>query len=169
MKKIILLLFLSFILTGCNLPGQKKSEETAKKFLGGVINKTTGGRLKISEDGQKVSLKNKQGEEMVIGQKELVMDLPDDISVYPGASVKSSWQTDEEGRGIMAEFVTNDSLAEVESFYRDELTQEGWQETNRIDQEDSIVFIAEKNNRSAWISLNQIDSQVKINILISAD
>lgn len=168
MKRIIVFLLLLLVLTGCTLPGQQATGQAAKKFLGGVVNKASGGRLNVSEDGEEVSLQTEEGE-MKIKQDDLVTDFPTDMPIYPGASVRISWVANDEQGGMMAEFATSASLEKVERFYRDQLASEGWYQTNQLFQEGSVVFMAEKDERSTWVSLNQDEDQVIITILISTN
>jgi hypothetical protein len=165
MKRAIIFVLLLLVLAGCSLPGQQQAGQAAKKFLGGVINKSTGGRLNVSDDGEEVSLQTEEGE-MKIKQDDLITDFPTDMPVYPGASVQTSWVATEKQGGIMAEFVTTDQLDKIERFYRDQLAENGWYQTNELAQAGSVVFSAEKDERSAWVSLNQNENQVLITILV---
>ncbi|MBU0619207.1 hypothetical protein KKD62_03145 [Patescibacteria group bacterium] len=159
-KRILLttitLLLMAILLTGCSVKG----------VLSEMLAKTSGGRLKLKEGNEKIILKT-EDKEVTLGQQELVRGFPEDIPVYPGANVEASWQvTQEDQEGVTASFITQDSLDKVERFYRDNLGTNGWQTNNTMTAADSVVFIAEKDQRSAWITLSQDDNQVTINILV---
>lgn len=159
-KKILLvgffLLAAAIVLTGCSL----------KTVFAEMLARTTGGRLKLQDHNEQVTIQT-EDKEMTLGRQELVQGFPEDVPVYPGADVEASWQVSQaEQEGVTASFVTDDALDKVERFYRDNLATSGWQVNNTMTAAGSVVFIAEKDNRSAWITLSEDNGQVTINILV---
>lgn len=154
---ILLLLFGSsaFLLAGCTLnPFAFLQQKTGEKMAEKLIESQTGGKVDIDSDKGKVTVKTKEGEEIVMGEGQLPANFPKDMPIYPGAKPSGSWiSTTKEGKGVMVGLETNDGKNKVVSYYRTELPKNGWVIETTTTTDDGAIYIVKKNNRSGWVTI----------------
>ena len=122
---------------------QKSAEKTAEK----VIEDATGGKVDISEGGNKVSIETDEGK-LTVGQNQVPENFPSDVSIYPGSEVVTS---SESGENFTLTLTTSDSVSKVGEFYRDDLEKNGWSISEAPIVGDSFITTGTKGTRKVDI------------------
>lgn len=93
-------------------------------------------------------------------------DWPSDIPAYAGASVTYSASTNPtDGKAGMALILsTNDSAANVKTFYETQLKNEGWKITNTMQGGGTVIMTAEKDGRQLSLAIAEADGKTGITI-----
>lgn len=91
---------------------------------------------------------------------------PDDVPTYAGASVTYSASANQnEGKSGMALILaTDDSGAEVKTFYETKLKSEGWTLTNTLEGGGSVIITAEKDGRQLSLVISEADGKTGITL-----
>lgn len=91
---------------------------------------------------------------------------PKDVPTYAGASVTYSASANQnEGKSGMALILaTDDSSAEVKTFYETKLKAEGWTLTNTLQGGGSTIITAEKDGRQLSLVISEADGKTGITL-----
>lgn len=129
------------------------------------LSKQLDGDVKIEEDGEKVSYKGEDFEFSYDSGGELPEDFPKDFPVYKNATLISKWSsTDKEESGTSVMWETEDSVAKVSDFYKEELVKAGWKIISTFSQEESSIFTIEKEETEGYLAIAKTDNKVNISI-----
>ena len=153
------------VLTGCQ-PRLSwwGSEKVAEKVAEKTIEKSTGGKAKVDLDKGEVRIKTEEGE--VVMKGDLPENMPQDVPVYPGATVAGSWQvTEEEGGGLTLNLQTEDEVEKVVAFYKERLPEEGWEIKSEFQNEGAVVITVEKGERGGWVSVSREEGKTVIGLM----
>lgn len=140
---------------------QRAAEKSAEK----AIEEATGGKadVDVSEGGDKVTIETDEGK-LTIGKNEVPESFPSDLSIYPGAEVTGSFES--EGNVTVA-LRTSDSISKVTNFYKSDLEKNGWKIISTSSVKETTVFTAEKGNNSVLISVgSDADEEDKTGVAI---
>jgi len=108
MKKLLFLLFLIVFVGGCG------------------FNPQTGPKVDVSNNGETVTVKGKEGESVTFGAKEIPSDFPKDVPIYPGSKPTGSYVAAGKDNGLVVGLETTDEFNKVTAYYSEELTKNGW-------------------------------------------
>lgn len=149
MKRLLLSLLALVALVGCGLTDRVIESATEKAF-----EKATGISVEESKDGNTVTIKGQDGQEITLSDTEgkLVDDFP--LPLYPGATVGTSGTvTNGDEVTYTAEILFKDDIAKVADFYQQALEDRGIAEVGRIEStgegEDSVILSGESETETA--------------------
>ncbi len=146
-KLIIIIVVVAAVLVilggGAYYANQYFAEKTAEE----IIEQATGGKVDIEEGGDEATVETDEGK-ITIGQNDVPDSFPSDITVYSGAKVTTSADTDE---GVTVILETSDSSSKVFEFYKKDLAGNNWTKTIVSSEEDSSVIQAEKGSKQVII------------------
>jgi hypothetical protein len=148
-KLIIIIVVVAAVLAVLGGGAYYASQYFAEKSAEKVVEKATGGKVDVGEGGDKVTYETDEGK-VTIGQNEIPDSFPSDITVYSGAKVTTTSDTDE---GVMVVLETSDSVSKVFNFYKQDLTSNSWKQTISSTEEDSAVLQATKGEKQVIILL----------------
>lgn len=153
---------LIFVLAACGQTVQEK-----------IIEKQTGGKVKINKNKGTVEFKTKEGT-IKAGDNKLPDNFPKDIPVYRGAKVKGSLSSQTgKGASMTVALDAKAGFDDVASYYKKEMLAEGWQEKSKFETGEGAARVGmygyEKANRSATISVSrdEKDTEAKISIILA--
>ena len=131
-----------------------------------TIEKSTGGKAEVDLDKGEVRIKTEEGE--VVMKGELPEDMPEDIPVYPGATVAGSWQMEDEesGEGFTLSLETKDEVSKVVAFYKERLPEEGWKIKGEFREGETVLLTIEKEERGGWVSIDREEGKTVIGLMI---
>lgn len=150
-KLIIIVVIVVGVLAVLSGIGYFANQFLAEKVTEKAIETATGGKVNVDADKEKVTIETNDGK-LTIGQNEIPKSFPSDITVYKGAKVTSSAETDE---GLSVQLTTNDSASTVYDFYRNDLKENGWKETSNSTYGDTSMVSAEKSGKSVLITVSK--------------
>lgn len=95
---------------------------------------------------------------------------PEDVPAYAGASVTYSASANQnEGKSGMALILaTDDTAADVKSFYETTLQSKGWTLTNTLEGGGSVIITAEKDGRQLSLVISEADGKTGITLGVEA-
>jgi len=162
-KKIKLYSLLAFmfastlVLSGCGeQAAQKTSEKTAEK----IIEKQIGGNADVDIDENNIKMETDQGSMEVGENVKLPADFPSDVYVVDGKLL--SVFSDKTNNSHMVTLETEKSMEDASSVYQIELAAKGWEITGTIAIGDSTSIIAEKDTRTASVSISKGDKATTV-------
>ena len=150
----LFILFLGILLSGCvfspiSYLQKKTGERIAEKSI-----TPTKGIVDVDWNEEKLTIKTKEGEEIIAGDERLPTNFPKDMPIYPGAKPSNSWSSAARGgKGVMAGLETDDPKSKVISFYQAELPKNGWVIDTTTNTEEGAMFIVRKNDRIGWVTI----------------
>jgi hypothetical protein len=97
-------------------------------------------------------------------QTALPESFPQDVPRYPGSEVVRARTT--EDSAVIADFATADEAGKVVTYYADAFAAQGWA-TQRVDGPDGVLLFADKDQRSAALSVTSAEGKTKVNLLLS--
>ncbi len=154
-------------LTAC---GKSPSDRLADAAASAVASAASGEKVKIERDGDKVTIKSKDGKEMMDisagdGIK-LPKDFPDDIYLPSDYKVLSSMRM---GQAMIIGLDAPGSLGKMYDQADEEMLAQGWEQTMAMQQgPDSRILSYKKPDRSATVSLNkQSDGMIRVGLQLS--
>ncbi|MBU0671261.1 MAG: hypothetical protein ABH835_00750 [Patescibacteria group bacterium] len=174
MKKTLLLASLlivsTMVFSGCFLTdwaSQKAGEQITEQILEAGTNSDIEVDYSSGEEGS-FSVNTSEGS-FEYGSTEIPSDLPSDIPVYDNAIV--IWtSTSSADKTWWVDFETDSSIADVTSFYDDELAKEGWEVTNKStytsDGLETILYYTEKDDASLSVTVAS-NNEGKVNISVN--
>ncbi len=148
--------------TGCGAAADKAaervSEEATEEALGG-------GNVDIDDDGN-VEVETEDGS-LSVGTGELPDDWPEDIPVIEGATLEGAYSSSSNGESVhTASLTTDDSVADVLAFYKDELS--GWtvdqESTSEVNGSESGILTVSDGDRTAAITASETDGTTNVSI-----
>ena len=153
---------LVFVLVACGQTAQEK-----------IIEKQTGGKVKINKNKGTVEFKTKEGT-IKAGDNRLPDDFPKDVPIYKGAKVKGSLSSQtQKGVGMTVALEAKAGFDVVASYYKKKMLAEGWQEKSKFETGEGAARVGmysyEKGKRSATISVSrdEKDTEAKISIILA--
>jgi len=139
---------------------QKSAEKTAEK----VIEDATGGKVDISEGGNKVTIETDEGK-LTVGQNQIPDNFPSDVPVYTGAEVITS---SESGDNFTLALKSTDTVSKVSDYYNGEVKSNGWTIANSSNIAGSTSITATKDGRQLNIVITKdTEGQTAIAIVIN--
>jgi hypothetical protein len=144
---------------------QKFAEKTGEKAAETALEKASGGKanVDVSEGGDKVSIKTDEGS-VTMGGGSVPKNWPSDVTVYKGAKVTGSAETDE-GLSLMLE--TSDSVEKVYEFYKSDLPSKGWSLSMNATYGGASMLQGEKSGKGVMLSVSKNEDSGKTAIAIS--
>ncbi|HEX7456623.1 MAG TPA: hypothetical protein VF303_04130 [Candidatus Nanoarchaeia archaeon] len=129
-----------------------------------TIEKATGGKVDIQDEGEKVSIETDEGK-LTIGQDKVPSGFPSDITVYSGSEIAATAETDTD---VSLQLKTPDSVSKVFEFYKDDLASNGWTQTSTASYQDSAIISAEKSGKQVIITVavSEEDNKTLISIMV---
>lgn len=146
----ILLLFV--IVSGCGRSTEVNSPDGEKASV------------EKNDDGLDIAVKGKDGKEsrLALGKSvALPDDFPKDIPIYPKAQVVMSMTVE---KGSQVTLSTEDTAEKVETFYKDRLKQDGWEENANVNLPVMKMLGYKKNERELIINIISEGGKTMINI-----
>jgi len=163
MKKVFIIatvLVLAITLTAC---GEKTAEKTAEK----AIETSTGGAADVDIDDDTVSINTNAGSMTVGEEVDLPDNFPSDIYVIEG-TVKTAMEV-AENESFSVTIETSKSVSAARTAYEEELVNDGWTITGTMDFTSTVSVMAEKDNRTVTVSINEVDDVVTVAIGTSSN
>jgi hypothetical protein len=137
--------------------------------VGGAIEKTTG--VSVSKDGQQISIKDKDGNELTVGGGELAQELRD-FPVPSGYTLQREAVgtiSSKEGRISSGTWKGNQTVQQVVDYYKRELPGRGWKEDfNTVSTDGALVqFTNEAQKKSAAVTVSRDGTGSLIAVLMT--
>lgn len=154
---VIIVITVLIILGGGYLLQQQFTERLAEK----AIEDTTGGKVNISEGGNKITIETDDGKPTV-GQNQIPKNFPPDVSIYPGSEVVTSSESND---NFTLALTTSNSVSKVRDFYRNDLEKNGWDTSEAPVLDKSFIISGTKGNRKVDIVVS-LDNNGKTGVAI---
>lgn len=165
-KQTLPLIILAAIIVAI-LVGRFVYQRAKGSILGTFLSKTTGESVDIDQEGEKVSIKSEEGEISFQEGGELPENFPKDFPIYPGAKLAGSWTaSSEETEGVSLIWETSDSINKVTDYYKEKLTELGWESSFTSETEDSMTLMFEKDDTSGFVGITTEDSKTVISLTL---
>jgi hypothetical protein len=153
---LALLVLLVSSLTGCSFAAQKIAE--------------TATGVKVDQSGNSVTVTGKNGTASVTSKEGRLPDgLPGDVPAYAGTIKSSATLATDQGTNYTFQVDTPDSIATVQSWYKDKLASNGWTVTGTVTGgTDSAMVSAKKGDKSnlvVTIGKNSTSGQTEIAVI----
>ena len=159
--------------------GNRSHEVLCHKIGSGLVEKAieskTGVKTNIEdlEKGKMTFTDPKTGAKVDIGSNQVPDTFPKDFPIYPGAKVASSLSGAQAGKsnGFWLTMTTNDSSDKVVSFYKTELTKNGWTVDSTFTANDMNTQGISKGTWKGSLSMGKSspDSETQIVIILGED
>ena len=144
---------------------QTMSGFMGRKMVESIIEHSTDGETDVDmkSDGT-MDITTKEG--TFLTGNSIPKEWPEDVPAYTGANITYSASANQnEGESGMALILaTDDSRAEVQSFYETKLKSEGWTLTNTLQGGGSIIITAEKDGRQLSLVISEADGKTGITL-----
>jgi hypothetical protein len=147
----------SLLLVSCGNPAEKAAENAAEK----AIEQETGGKADVDIKNGTTRVQTKDGV-VTVGEQQLPADWPKDVPVYPGAKVQVSGTSNTNGAASM--FTIPGGKADVVSFYKQKLVEEGWVIDVAADMGASSIVSASKDQRTIAVQIAESGEQTTVTI-----
>ncbi len=151
MKKtlvIIALVGLVAVLSGC-------TEQAAEKAAESAIESSTNNEAEVDFDDETVTVNTNAGSFTAGEEVALPDNFPDDVYVIDGTIISAMEVV--ESNGFSVSIQTDTSVADAQDAYTDELTDDGWEITGTMTIGSGATIIAEKDERTATVSISRDD------------
>ncbi len=137
----------------------------AERSIEGSIEDATGGRVNVDSDGGDVTIKTDDGT-WTSSDDSLPKDFPNDVPVYPGASIQGSIGTTSgsEGNGNYVGLESTDAFAVVVAWYQKEVAEKGWSIVSNLNVDNVVSLSASKDNRTLVVSITKDADSGKVGI-----
>ncbi|MFZ5933222.1 MAG: hypothetical protein ACOYT7_04070 [Patescibacteria group bacterium] len=165
---VVILVFVAAILVGLYFVGRTVSRKIGEGIAGRVLSGIAGKKVKVSNNGDKVTITGEGGQVAFETGGDLPEDFPADFPVYTGAKLTGSFSAqDEQKGGVSVVWETSDSLAKVSDFYKKELPAKGWTVESTFTQNDSFTATFKKGETGGFVGVTPGDGgKVTINVTI---
>lgn len=90
---------------------------------------------------------------------------PDDIAFYPGAEMRMARKKSPVEYVVI--LATGDDPSRVESWYRDRMREQGWQQTREADLDDRRYVRFEKEGRLAAVALDPEEGETILSLIVA--
>lgn len=164
-KLIIIIVVVAAVLAVLGGGAYYANQYFAEKSAEEVIEKATGSKVDISDEGDKVTIETDDGK-TTIGKNEVPDSFPSDVTVYSGAEVTA---TSETTSGTMISLKTSDSVSKVFDFYKSDLTSNGWTQTSAATYAGTATVTAEKGGKITSVIIGTDTDDNKTTIIISVN
>lgn len=129
-------------------------------FVGSLFNRASK-NIKVNQDGKSgsINIKTDEGQGTInYGENaKLPAGFPTDVAIYkPSTTVHATKTSDKQ---YTAGLRTNSSVSDVSTYYRDELTKQGWQNTHESSYADGSIMNFKKDNRTLTLSISTQKSE----------
>jgi hypothetical protein len=149
MNKLLFLLIVSVVLSGCGLNLQKKD---------------------VNEKGNNITVAGKEGETLTFGAKELPSNFPLDVPVFPGAKPTGSYAASGENAGMIVALESSDDSKKISDYYKIELVKNGWEVKEQTQgSAPTAVYSIKKGLRAGTVSVTKGENNTKIAIMIGKE
>jgi len=150
---LLALMMVSLLLAGC---GRKTAEKVMEAEMA-----RKGVKAKVNLAENQMTIQTKDGTTTYAGGKgtKVPADFPQDVLVYPGATVKFSHSVPQ-GHNLLLE--TKDSAEQVLDAYKEKMTAAGWKEEMSMNQGEQAMRIYKKAERTASLTVGSADKQTQI-------
>ena len=112
------------VLVAMSVVGGIVTAYVGKRVVENGVGAITGGKAKVDTSNGSVTIKDKNGNETFSTSSKLPTGFPSDVPVYPSATVKVSTAVSEGSYSVT--WATGDAADKVVSYYKTELTNQGW-------------------------------------------
>lgn len=164
---LVLLVVLGVLLS---VAGGWLAKKVGLSFLQSAIEKNTGVKTSLSdiEKGKLSFTDEKTGSKVDIGSGKIPDSFPKDFPIYPGAKVTSVLSGSEKGKnnGFWVTLSTADSLDKVETYYKTNLTKNGWSETSSYSTGDTTTQTVTKGDLSGSVAITRASDAKETDIMI---
>jgi len=117
---------------------------------------TDQGKVTVSQDGNKATIKDNKGSEMKIEQGKLPDNFPKDVPIYPGAIATMNAA---DPKAAMVTLRSDASKDEIAKYYTDELKGQGWKIQASTDLGGLFTMIAVKEQRRCTVTVTADQTQ----------
>ena len=150
---IALLLVSAVALTGCGKKKQERDEEAAARAASRAMSFAAGKDVKVSVDGEKVTLTDAEGNVTIQGGKgtELPRDFPEDLPVYKQADILHTATRNQNEFSIA--FQTSAAMDKVVEFYKKSMESRGWNNETAMDMPQRSILAYRKDNRTVSLMI----------------
>ncbi len=130
------------------------------------VEKASNGTVAIQDNGKKTTIETDDGE-ITIGQGEIPKSFPPDVTVYKSAEVQATTEAED---SISITLKTPDSISKITSFYKNDLTKNGWGSITSNTLEGSSLITAKKDERELVITatVDEQDNKTEIVIVVGS-
>lgn len=159
-------LALSLALAAIAVSGCRKSQET---MADAAIERASGGKVKVSRDGDRMTIKTEQGEMAVQGGEALPLpkSFPDDIYLPRGYRINSVMDMGE------AQVLSLQASGKVSTLFdaaREAMDRQGWKQTMSMQNSTDTAMLAYEKDRRAVVlsfSSNRGEADVTMSVQLS--
>ncbi len=144
-------LALSLSLAIIALPGCRKSQESMADT---AIERASGGKVKVSREGDRMTIKTEQGEMAVQNGEALPLprDFPDDVYLPKGYRINSVMDM---GDAQVLSLQASGKVSALFDTAREAMDKQGWKQTMSMQNSTETAMLAyEKGGRAAVLSFN---------------
>lgn len=153
-KTIIIIVVAVIALVVLGLIGRMVQRRIAQGMAGSFLSAMTGGKVGVSTDKNKVTLKSDEGEFSFQEGGKLPEEFPSDFPIYPGAKITSSWTSSgDDAKGISVVWETNDSPDKVANYYKSSIESKGWKTTASFSSEGTTTYSFEKGESTGFVGI----------------
>lgn len=145
--------------------GASANRYFAVRSIENSIEAATGGRVNVDSDGGDVTIKTDDGT-WTSSDDSLPKDFPNDVPVYPGASIQGSIGTTSgsEGNGNYVGLESTDAFAVVVAWYQKEVAEKGWSIVSNLNVDNVVSLSASKDNRTLVVSITKDADSGKVGV-----
>ncbi len=160
-------LALAVLLGACTSPWQKTAEKSAENMAEKAIEDSSGGQadVDINSESGSISVNTDQGS-MQTGQNiTLPEEFPDDVYVFEGKL--AAVIQDNENNGYSLTIQTDSPIKDIYAAYEENLTENGWEITAKMDFGTTATMAAEKDKRSVSVAIGSGDEENTIIVTVA--
>lgn len=152
----------ALVLSGC---GKSVSQKANEKIAEKIIESQSGGAADVDFDDDNVTVKTDKGKMEVGESVALPADFPSDVYVIEGIIKMAISDTNNNGHTISIE--TDKSIEDAAAAYQEKLVSDGWKIAGTVNLNDSFMITAEKNERSASVTINKSETATNVFLTVA--
>ncbi len=143
----------------------------ANRFMGKsaaekAMEAATGGKVSVDAGSGDVTVKTDEGTWST--SDKLPADFPNDVPLYPGATVQGSVASaQQQGGGYYAGLETTDSINKVVSWYKAEVAASGWTVSTNLEVDGGLMLGGTKDTRELVVTISKQDNKVAIGLVVT--
>jgi hypothetical protein len=171
---VLIVVFVVFVLPGFVLAGSLwwwGRGHNADKLAESIIESSTGGKVDVNSSDGTYSVKSSDGSYEISSSEKLPTNFPDSVPLYDGQDITSSSRTSSDSNSSWTVgATTNDSVAKVESFFKDEFS--GWVNEGEFSVNGTTTTSYKKGNFSVVLTVGEDSSDssmTSITYIVSED
>lgn len=167
-KTLVLILIVVAVLIGLSLLGKFIYKKIAERAASTYLSAVTGGKVNVSKDGDKVSIKGEDGNVTFESDGGVPAGFPSDFPIYPGSKVTGSFSASGENnsKGSSVVWESGDVSTKVAEYYKTELPKAGWKIVTEYSSNDSVTLTFEKGEYSGFMAVGKSDDKTAISVTI---